>query len=182
MPKKFQKISEEVVHQNNHWTYKKDIFECDGKKAEYFYGDFNDGVIVIPVLDNGQVVLIRQYRYLRERYSVEFVMGGIHGEETPAQAAVRELREETGLESSNFSKIAEFEPYIGSAKDTSHVFLANEISGNGVVNLDETEDIEVIYRRPDEIDRMIHSGEIWHGQTLAAWMLARDLVVRPKQQ
>lgn len=182
MPKKFQKISEEVVHQNPYWIYKKDIAKCDEKTIEYFYGEFNDGVIVIPVLDNGQVVLIRQYRYLRDRYSVEFTMGGINGDETPAQAAIRELKEETGLESSNFSKIGEFEPYIGTAKDTSHVFLANEISGKSAPTLDETEDIEVIFRRPDEIDRMIHSGEIWHGQTLAAWMLARDLVVRPKHQ
>ncbi|MBI5221422.1 MAG: NUDIX hydrolase [Candidatus Magasanikbacteria bacterium] len=182
MSKKFQKISEEVIDKNPHWTYKKDIFECDGKKEEYFYGEFADGVIVIPVLDNGQIVLIRQYRYLRDRYSIEFTMGGLQADETPAQAAVRELKEETGLESSNFSKIAEFEPYIGSAKDTSHVFLANEISGDGILQLDEAEDIEVIYRRPDEIDRMIHSGEIWHGQTIAAWMLARDLVMRPKHQ
>lgn len=182
MPKKFEKISEEIIHKNPYWTYKKDIFECDDKTAEYFYGEFADGVIVVPVLDNGQVILIRQYRYLRERYSLEFPMGGIHTEETPAQAAVRELKEETGLQSSNFSKIAEFEPYIGSAKDTSHVFLANEISDVGAPVLDETEDIEVIFRRPDEIDRMIHSGEIWHGQTLAAWMLARDLVLRPKHR
>lgn len=180
MSKKYQKISEEIIHKNNHWTYKKDVLKCDDKIKNYFYGEFADGVIVIPVLDNGQVVLIRQYRYLRERYSIEFVMGGINPDETPAQAAIRELKEETGMQSSNFSKIAEFEPYIGSAKDTSHVFLANEISDSGERHLDDLEDIEVIFRRPDEIDRMIHSGEIWHGQTLAAWMLARDLVLRHK--
>lgn len=178
MSKKIEKISEEVIHQNNHWIYKKDIIKCDGKEQEYFYGKFADGVIVIPVLDNGQICLIRQYRYLRERHSIEFPMGGIDPNETPSQAAVRELKEETGLESSNFSKIAEFEPYIGSAKDTSHLFLANEISNVGATNLGDLEDIEVIFRRPDEIDRMIQGGEIWHGQTLAAWVLARNLIIK----
>ena len=178
MTKKFQKISEEVVHKNPWWTYKHDVYQCNGKQQDYYYGEFVSGVIVIPVLDDGRIVLIRQYRYLRNRYGIEFVMGGIQNGETPAQTAVRELKEEAGLQSSNFSKIAEFDPYIGSAKDVSHVFLANEISGSGEINLEETEDLEVIYRRPDEIDIMIRNGEIWHGQTLAAWTLVRDLILK----
>jgi ADP-ribose pyrophosphatase len=178
MPKKFKKLAEETIHENHCWIYKKDLVEIDGQKVEYFYGKFDNGVIVVPILDSGQIILIRQYRYLKDRHSVEFPMGGIDEGETPAQAAQRELREETGFDSSNFSKVAEFDPYVGTAKDVSHVFLANELFGDGVQTLGGTEDIEVIARRPDEIDLMIKNGEIWHGQTLATWMLVRDLVVR----
>ena len=178
MSKKFQKISEEVIHQNPWWTYKHDIYECDGKQQDYFYGELTGNAIVVPVLDDGRIALIRQYRYLQNRSGIEFPMGGIAVGETPLQAAVRELREETGLESSNFSKVAEFEPMQGIVKDKSHVFLANEISSQVDVVLDESEDIELVVRRVDEIADMIKRGEIWSGQTLAAWVLVRDLIIK----
>jgi ADP-ribose pyrophosphatase len=103
-------------------------------------------------------------------------MGAIKIGETPVQAAIRELREETGLESSNFSKIGEFEPMIGKVKNRSSVFIANEISTQVENNLDAEEDIELVLRRPDEINEMIKRGEIWSGQALATWVLVRDII------
>ncbi len=178
MSKKFQKISEETIHTNPWWIYKHDQYKCDDKQQEYYYGELIGNSIVIPILDDGRIALVRQYRYLQDRTGVEFPMGGISAGETPVQAAVRELREETGLESSNFSKVGEFEPLPGVIKDKSHVFLANEISSQVAVALDEMEDMEVIFRRPDEIGDMIKRCEIWSGQTLAAWSLVRELIIK----
>jgi len=176
MNKKYQKISEEIVHQNPWWIYKHDVYKCDEKKQDYFYCHLIGNAIVIPILNDGRIALIRQFRYLQDRSGIEFPMGGLLPDETPLQAAERQLREETGFESDNFSKVGEFEPLQGIAKDRSHVFLANEISGQVEISLDEMEDIEVILRRPDEITQMIKNGEIWSGQTLAAWALARDFL------
>ncbi|MFA6547674.1 MAG: NUDIX hydrolase [Candidatus Magasanikbacteria bacterium] len=174
MNKKYQKISEEVIHKNAWWSYKHDQYKCDEKDHDYYYGETNGNAIIVPILDDGRIVLIRQYRYLQDRSGVEFPMGGISAGETPLQAAIRELREETGYESTNFSKVGEFEPIQGLAKDKSSVFLANEISSQVASSLDDAEDIELVLRRPDEINEMIKRGEIWSGQTLATWTLVRD--------
>jgi len=176
MFKKFQKISEEILAKNPWWTYKHDKYKCDEKEYDYFYGELTGNAIVVPILDDGRIALIRQYRYLQDRSGIEFPMGGIMAGETPLQAAVRELREETGLESTNFSKVAEFEPTLGILKDRSSVFIANEISSQIENSLDAVEDIELILRRPDEINEMIKRGEIWSGQTLATWTLVRDIL------
>lgn len=176
MFKKFQKLSEEVVATNPWWTYKHDKYKCDEKEYDYFYGELTGNAIVVPVLDDGRIALIRQYRYLQDRSGIEFPMGGIMAGETPLQAAMRELREETGLESTNFSKVAEFEPTLGILKDRSSVFIANEISSQIENSLDAVEDIELVLRRPDEINEMIKRGEIWSGQTLATWTLVRDIL------
>lgn len=176
MSKKYQKISQELVHQNPWWAYKHDVYHCDDKKCEYYYGELAGNAIVVPILDDGRIVLIRQYRYLQDRSGIEFPMGGLLAGETPMQAAVRELREETGFESSNFSKVGEFEPLQGIVKDRSSVFIANEISSQVEKTLDKEEDIEIVLRRPDEINEMIKRGEIWSGQTLAAWTLVRDIL------
>lgn len=181
MQKKYQKISEEILHTNPWWTYKHDIYKCEEKDFDYYYGEMNGNAIIVPVLDDGRIALIRQYRYLQERSGIEFPMGGIMMGETPSQAAIRELREETGLESSNFSKIGEFEPMIGKAKNRSSVFIANEISSQVESKLDAEEDIELVLRRPDEINEMIKRGEIWSGQALATWTLVRDLLIPTKK-
>lgn len=176
MNKKFQKQSEKIIHENPWWIYKHDEYTCDNKKCDYFYGELLGNAIIVPILDDGRIVLVRQYRYLQEKFGIEFPMGGLHKDESPLSAAIRELSEETGFQSSNFSKIGEFEPLQGILKDRSHIFLANEISNQTEKKFDDEEDIELIFRRPDEINEMIRRGEIWSGQTLATWTLVRDLL------
>jgi len=98
MNKKYQKISEEIIHQNPWWIYKHDIYQCQDKNQDYFYGELLGNAIVVPILNDGRIVLVRQFRYLQDRSGIEFPMGGLLSGETPLQAAIRELREETGLE------------------------------------------------------------------------------------
>jgi len=181
MHKKYKKNSEEIIHENPWWVYKHDNYKCEEKDYDYYYGETLGNVIVVPVLDDGRIALIRQYRYLQDRSGIEFPMGGILVDETPSQAAIRKLREEAGLESTNFSKVGEFEPMQGLMKDRSNVFLANEISSQVENSQGAMEDIELVLRRPDEINEMIKRGEIWSGQTLATWTLVCNFFIANKK-
>ncbi|TSC84781.1 MAG: ADP-ribose pyrophosphatase [Parcubacteria group bacterium Gr01-1014_13] len=174
-----KKISSEVVHKNPWWDYKRDQFVLpDGGINDYYYSETHGNVIVIPVLDDGRLVLVRQYRYLHEKNSIEFPGGGIHADESPVDAANREFLEETGYKTENLIKIGTFEPCIGMLKDISHIFIANELTEMQQPKSEGMEHTEVILRRVDEFENMIKQGEIWDGQVLAAWAMARDFLLK----
>lgn len=174
-----KKVSSEVVHKNPWWEYRRDQFvSVDGAKHDYFYGQTRGNVIVIPVLDDGRLVLVRQYRYLNEKHSVEFPGGGISKDESALDAANREFLEETGYKTDNLIKLGTFEPCVGLVKDMSHVFIANELMEMQQPKSEGIEHTEIILRRVDEFENMIKQGEIWDGQMLAAWAIARDLLLK----
>jgi len=173
-----EKISSEVVHKNPWWMYKRDSFKQDGKLREYYYLQTFGSAMVVPVLDDGRLLLVRQYRYLEDKFSIEFPCGGIAENETPFDAATREMMEETGFQSTDLIKIGTFAPCNGMLKEMTHVFLANELTEVAKPQSDEFEVTEVLFRRVDEFENMIKQGEIWDGQVLAAWAIARDLLLK----
>jgi ADP-ribose pyrophosphatase len=171
MNKHPKKLSEQILSTNPWWTYKHDNFELDnGESGEYFYGETPGNVMIVPVLPDGRLVLINQFRYLFDKYSLEFPCGGIKNDHVPEEMAKIELLEETGCQAEEFIKIGEFQPLNGIIKDRCHLFLA-QVTGQVPQQLDATEEIEVLLRRPDELDEMIRKNEIWDGQTLAAWAM-----------
>lgn len=179
MPSPLKKVSEEILHENPWWRYKHDIFSFpDGKEGSYYYGETYGMSIIVPILPDGRLVMVKQYRYLNDRYSIEFPGGGIKKGEAPSVVAKRELMEETGFSAKEFINISNFEPHNGLFLDSTHVFIAKQISqiDTHEPKGDETEFIEILLRRPDEIDQLIRNNEIWDGQTLATWALARYYV------
>jgi 8-oxo-dGTP pyrophosphatase MutT (NUDIX family) len=180
MFKKFKKLSEEIIHQNPWWVYKRDTFEkADGGEGEYFYGETPGNAMVIPMMEDGRVVLVVQYRYINQKLSTEFPCGGRQGEEIFLDTAKRELLEETGCQVDDFVQIGCFQGLNGLVNDECHVFIAY-VTGQGETQNGEDEETEVIYRRPDEIEEMIRRNDIWDGQTLAAWALAKHHFLNQK--
>jgi ADP-ribose pyrophosphatase len=174
MPKRLKKISEETIHSNSWWAYKHDVFEkADGSKGDYYYSETNGASIIIPVLSDGRIVMIIQHRYLEDKQSIEFPAGGIDKGSDANETAKQELLEETGWMVDNLIKIGTFQPAPGFVRNQMHVFVA-EVSEQREQQLEDTEDIEVIYRRPDEIDDMIKNHDIFDGVTLATWAMVRN--------
>lgn len=173
--RKVKKINEEVIDQNPWWIYKHDKFQKeDGSQGDYYYAETKNNTMIVPVLNDGRLVLVRQYRYLQDRESIEFPCGQLLPEEAPSEGGKRELLEETGYEAKDLIKIGNFESCKGLVKDESHIYLGMDLKQVALPQEEETGDIEVIYRRIDEMEQMISSGEIWDGQTLATWALARN--------
>ncbi len=179
MLKRWKKISSQLKEDNTFWKYSSDIFELpSGERQEYFYGEINDGALVVPVLDDGRLVLVMQYRYLRDKQSVGFPKGRLLSGESAQVGAEREMREEIGFTSSNFVKTGSFDSLDSHFKETMHIFVADELSQVPKPPAETTEDVEVIIRRVEEFEEMIRRGEIWDGHTLAAWTLSREQVLK----
>jgi 8-oxo-dGTP pyrophosphatase MutT (NUDIX family) len=171
MKKHPKKISEEIMHENPWWTYKHDTLEKpQGGMGDYYYGETSGMAMVIPVMPDGRLVLVLQHRYLEDKQSIEFPAGGIPNAMEPIAAAQKELLEETGCIADDYVKLGVIQSSNGLLKDKGHIFLAY-VTEQQEQNLDELEDIEVLYRRPDEVDQMVRKNEIWCGQSLAAWAL-----------
>ncbi len=175
----FKKLSTETIHQSHWRTYKHDVFEmADGSKGDYYYLETLGNAIVAPVLDDGRLVLVVQHRYLADRSSIEFPCGGIEEGESPTVTAERELIEETGYKTHNLIKAGIFEGMNASLKNTSHLFIANELEKVGEPRNNLHENVEVLIRRPDEFAEMVKRGEIWDGRTLAAWALVKEYIAK----
>lgn len=111
--------------------------------------DTKDWAIVIPVIESPQgkkFLMVWQWRFGSKSLSLEFPGGVFEHGESPEEAAVRELKEETGLTPGKIIKLGEFSPNPAIMTNKAHFFLANDLSGGGKQNLDEDEyvDIELI--------------------------------------
>ncbi len=173
---KWKKFSETTLLKNPWWIYRKDeTILPNGRRGEYHYVHTNGASMIVPVLNDGRIVLVNQYRYLNDRESLEFPCGGVKDGHTYEQTALHELEEEAGFIPHDLQLASEFNPYNGVTDEICRVFIAKNLV---VVpsKPDETEEFEIITLEPDEVDARITSGVIWDGMTIAAWMITRTRI------
>ncbi|MGD0885264.1 MAG: NUDIX hydrolase [Thermodesulfovibrionales bacterium] len=103
-----------------------------------------DGIVaIVPITDDGDIILIRQFRPTVNNYVIEFPAGLSNRGESLMDAAKRELREETGYESAEMLFLAAGPLSSGSSCEGLTVYLAKGLHFRGIQGRDETEDIEV---------------------------------------
>lgn len=172
----WKKLSSAVVFKNAWWTYRKDETELpSGKKGEYHYVHTNGASLIVPVLPDGRLVLVKQYRYLLDRESIEFPCGGVKDGHTYDQTAEMELVEEAGYRSRSWNLVGEYNPYNGVTTEICRVYVARDLTAVPPTP-EETEEFEIVFMTPDELERNIMSGVIWDGMTMAAWAIAKHHV------
>jgi len=168
----WKKLRQQDLIVNGWWTYRKDDYELPGgKRGEYHYVHTEGASLVIPILGDGSLVLVRQYRYLCSRESLEFPCGGVKRGSSYEETAAAELREEAGYEARVMRRVGEFNPYNGITDEICRVYLASELTQVGHAR-EVTEEMELEVLSTAAVEGKIRSGEIWDGMTLAAWTLA----------
>lgn len=174
--KSWIKITESILIRNPWWTYKRDAFEMpSGRGGEYHYVHTNGSSMVVPVLGDGRLVLVNQYRYLAGKESVEFPCGSVKDGSTHDETAHLELQEETGFSAKGLIRVGEFNPYNGVTNEMCRVYVARDLVYVGGTP-DETEEFEIVRLAPAEIDERIRAGAIWDGMTIAAWSIANGRI------
>ncbi|MCB2205154.1 NUDIX hydrolase [bacterium] len=165
----------EVLLRNPWWEYRRDdVTLPSGSRGEYHFVHTPGSVMVIPEHEDGRIVLVRQYRYLNDRESVEFPAGGVKEGQGREQAARAELREEAGLEAAELQEIGQFNPFNGVTDELCSVYLARGLRACAAAP-DETEEFEILTLRSEEFPAMVKDGRIWDGMTLATWSLLRSM-------
>jgi ADP-ribose pyrophosphatase len=123
-------------------------------------------VVVLPLLDDGRVVLIRNHRFAIDETLWELCAGTLEPGEQPAATAARELVEETGYEAARMDPLTTFYTSPGICTERMYAFLATGLTEVGQ-RLEATERIEVEHRSLAEVLEMIRSGEVRDGKSIA---------------
>lgn len=133
---------------------------------------------VIPVDDKGRVAMVRQYRTPIERVTLEIPAGKLdYVGEDPFVCAQRELREETGLHADKWRKLVVLRTTPGFCNETIHMYMAQGLS-QGSQDLDEDEFLNVEWMPIGDVVEMILEGKIEDSKTIAAVMMAWEILRR----
>jgi ADP-ribose pyrophosphatase len=140
-----------------------------GRKHDFYILESRDWINVIPLSDNQQVVMIKQYRHGSRKVTLEIPGGLVDAGDTPKKAAARELLEETGYQAKKWQKIGVVNPNPALFNNRCYTFLAEDIKRVTDPSPDQTEDIEVILIPLKRIPRLILNGEIDHAMVITAF-------------
>jgi 8-oxo-dGDP phosphatase len=149
----------------------------EGEDAEREIVLHDDAVAVLPVTDEGEVVLLKQYRQPVRGYVLEVPAGTVDGEDgSPESTARRELAEEVQLEAGEFVHLVTFLNSSGWTTERTHVYLARRLTPTsrpeGFELEHEEADMEVLRMAAEDAVGLARSGDITDAKTLVALLLA----------
>ncbi|MGH3735769.1 MAG: NUDIX hydrolase [Micromonosporaceae bacterium] len=138
----------------------------------YYVWDSPHIATVIPVTPDGRWVLCRQYRHAVGRVMLQFPAGMISDGERPEAAALRELEEETGYTARKLEHLADLAMYPTKLSGWHHIYLARDVVRTGSKADDPHEPIETVIVTEPELHKLIDTGELQVGDSMAGVLLA----------
>ncbi|GAA0346816.1 ADP-ribose pyrophosphatase [Bacillus carboniphilus] len=126
-------------------------------------------VAVIPILDNGKIILVEQYRKALERTIVEIPAGKLEKGEEPENTARRELEEETGYQCETLEHLISFYTSPGFADEIIHLYLAKGLTKAEVpLAADEDEFVDLLEVSIEEAEELVRTKKIYDAKTAYA--------------
>jgi ADP-ribose pyrophosphatase len=143
-----------------------------GQRIVYTLVEHPGYVVVVPLLDDGRVVMERVWRHTVQRTLLECPAGGRDGLD-PQDAARRELEEETGYRAGRLTHLGRFLGSKGISDEAFDVYLADSLTADGVICREPAEHIDVELMAFDEVHALALNGAIEDAASVLALMLAR---------
>jgi ADP-ribose pyrophosphatase len=170
-------LKSEVIFRGKVFNTKVDQIEYNsGNKAVREVAEHPGGAVIVPITDDGKIVMITQHRYPMNKRLLELPAGKLNKDEDPYVCAVRELEEETGYKSDSVTELGSIYTTPGYSTEKLWIYLAKNLkSGNH--NREEGEyGMEVFQFSLDEVEEKIFKGEIVDGKTICGIYLAKQYI------
>lgn len=168
---KFNRLKRELVYKGVILKFYKDTIQVpNGHVVEYDFLGHNGAAAVLPVLDDGRILMVRQYRNAVDRFTLEIPAGGLNGKDEPTKlAAARELEEETGYKSEHLELLNSIYTTVALCNEKIDIYVAFQLK-DSKQHLDEDEFVQVEAYSLDELVEKIHNCEIQDAKTICAIM------------
>ncbi|EGU31548.1 MutT/nudix family protein [Vibrio ichthyoenteri ATCC 700023] len=129
--------------------------------------------VILPIADNGDIVLINQYRPSLKKWLIELPAGTLENNEPIEQCASRELEEETGYSTNELHPLGQVTPLAGFCDEIQYLFVAKQLHKTSRYQCDDDEVIEVIHLPLAQVEQMIINGEITDTKSIACLSKAK---------
>ncbi|MBU6229378.1 MAG: NUDIX hydrolase [Cyanobacteria bacterium REEB459] len=134
------------------------------------------GALAVPLTGDGQLVMVRQYRFAVMGRLLEFPAGTLESGETPLETIGRELQEEAGYRAATWSPLGNFPLAPGYSDEIIYAFLATNLEPVESPGMDLDEDLEVVLITPSQLEKAILAGEGVDGKSIASFFLAKPFL------
>ncbi len=171
MPKKWKNLDSKQIFGNKIFGFREDKVQSPKTNQIHpvWVMDAPNWINIIPITSERKVILIKQYRFGSQKISLEIPGGMIDKGEKPKEAAIRELKEETGFTSKEVIKIGRVAPNPALMSNNTYSYVALNIKKTSNQNLDGMEDIEVLEVDLNDIPKLIQKGKIDHALVVSAF-------------
>lgn len=164
----YQRLKRIPVHKGHIIDVYTDIIKLpSGKEAEWDYIHHKGAAAIVPVDEDGKIIMVRQYRNAIEKYSLEIPAGGLNPGEDMKACAARELEEETGYSSSNIEHLFDLYTTVAFCNEKIGIFYTKELTKTKQ-NLDEDEFVSIERYTLDQLVQFIFDGVIDDAKTISA--------------
>lgn len=169
-------VDTRIVYQNPWIKLREDkVIRPDGRSGIFGVVEMKHGISVLPVDDENNVYLTKEYHYAIEKETIEAVSGGIDEGEEKEQAAKRELEEELGIIADEIIYLGEILPLTTMVNITNHLFIAKKLKFSAS-KPEGTEIIKMVKYPIQEAINLINEGTICDGTSVALIVRSKNLL------
>ena len=171
----YKRLSRELVAHGAIIEYYQDTMQIpNGNIAKWDFIKHKGAAAVVPIDEQGRLIMVRQYRNALERYTLEIPAGGLQTPEEPTRdAAARELSEETGYHCDQLELLLSIRTTVAFCNEKIDIYVAEHLTP-GKQHLDEDEYVQVKAYPLEELVDKIYAGEIQDSKTVAAILAYKD--------
>lgn len=176
-----QVLSSQMVYEGKVFGVRRDeLIEPTGVRTTREMITHPGSVVVLPVLPDGRVLLIQQYRYAARQYLWELVAGRMEGGETPEEGAARELKEETGYSAKKLKIFLEFFPTPGFLEEKMYLLLAKGLTPGAATPEDDEKIVAKAYTRK-QLEEMLRKKKLRDAKTIAGVLYYLRFIAKAKK-